>query len=43
MPRGAAPALTRAEAEALRRSAPLTHLQLKAHLKGVPDPPPRGA
>lgn len=27
--------LTRAEARALRRSAPLTHAKLKAHLKGV--------
>ncbi len=29
------PLLTRAEANALRRSAPLTHAKLKAHLKGV--------
>jgi hypothetical protein len=35
-PRGAVPALTRAEADALRRSAPLTHQQLRNHLKGVP-------
>lgn len=27
--------LTRAEAHALRRSAPLTHAQLHGHLKGV--------
>lgn len=27
--------LTRAEAHALRRSAPLTHAQLSGHLKGV--------
>ena len=27
--------LTRAEAHALRRSAPLTHAQLNSHLKGV--------
>jgi hypothetical protein len=32
------PALTRAEAQALKRSAPLTHQQLRKHLKGVPDP-----
>jgi hypothetical protein len=36
------PRLTRAQAQALRRSAPLTHLQLSTHLKGVPDPPLRG-
>jgi hypothetical protein len=41
-PASAHPALTRVEADALRRSAPLTHIQLKAHLKGVPDPPLRG-
>jgi len=29
------PGLTRAEAHALRRSAPLTHTQLKEHLKGI--------
>ena len=40
-PRGAVPALTRAEAEALRRSAPLTHAQLRKHLMGVPEPPLR--
>lgn len=32
------PLLTRAEAHALRRSAPLTHNQLKAHLQAVPAP-----
>lgn len=32
------PLLTRAEARALRRSAPLTHAQLKAHLHAVPAP-----
>ena len=30
--------LTRAEARALRRSAPLTHSQLTQHLSGVSDP-----
>jgi hypothetical protein len=39
--RGAVPALTRAESEALRRSAPLTHAQLRQHLMGVPEPPLR--
>ncbi len=29
------PLLTRAEAHALRRSAPLTHAQLTQHLEGV--------
>ena len=32
------PLLTRAEANALRRSARLTHAQLKAHLKPVTAP-----
>jgi len=32
------PLLTRAQAHALRRSAPLTHVQLKEHLKAVPKP-----
>jgi hypothetical protein len=41
-PSGSTPALTRAETEALRRSAPLTHQQLRRHLKGVPEPPLRG-
>jgi hypothetical protein len=31
-PDSAPPKLTRAESETLRRSAPLTHSQLKAHL-----------
>jgi len=31
------PLLTRAQAHALRRSAPLTHIQLKEHLKAVPE------
>jgi hypothetical protein len=35
------PLLTRAEAHALRRSAPLTHTQLKAHLQALPAPPLR--
>jgi hypothetical protein len=39
LPRGAIPPLTRAEAQALRRSAPLTTQQLRTHLTGVPDPP----
>ncbi len=39
---GTVPLLTRAEAEALRRSAPLTHQQLRKHLKGVPAPNLRG-
>jgi hypothetical protein len=38
LPRGVVPALTRAEADALRRSAPLTHQQLRRHLKGIPEP-----
>ncbi len=41
LPRGALPSLTRAEAEALRRSAPITHEQLRKHLHGVPSPPLR--
>jgi hypothetical protein len=36
----ASPQLTRAEAHALRRSAPLTHHQLGAHLRGVGELPP---
>jgi hypothetical protein len=39
---GGLPRLTRAEAYALRRSAPLTTQQLRKHLRGVPDPPLRG-
>lgn len=35
---GEAPRLTRTEADALRRSAPLTHQKLRQHLKGVPEP-----
>jgi len=38
----AAPAtsgLTRSEAHALLRSAPVTHAQLKRHLEGQPDSP----
>lgn len=34
-PDGDGELLTRAEAHALRRSAPLTHAQLNVHLKGV--------
>lgn len=34
------PWLTRAEAHALRRSAPLTHIQLAEHLRGLPEPRP---
>jgi hypothetical protein len=34
------PQLTRAEAHALRRSAPLTHAQLWHHLQGLPPKPP---
>jgi hypothetical protein len=34
-----APPMTRAESEALRRSAPLTHSQLKAHLNPPGKPP----
>lgn len=34
-PDGDGELLTRAEAHALRRSAPLTHAQLTGHLKGV--------
>ena len=37
------PLLTRAEASALRRSAPLTHAQLWEHLQGLPEPPQRSA
>jgi hypothetical protein len=37
----AIPLLSRAEARALRRSAPLTHAQLKQVLKGVARPPLR--
>ncbi len=37
------PPLTRAEAQALRRSAPITHEQLQRHLNGVGRPPLRGA
>jgi hypothetical protein len=37
------PLLTRAEAHALRRSAPLTHSQLWEHLHGAPEPPLRSA
>ena len=29
--------LTRAQAHALRRSAPLTHIQLREHLKPLPE------
>jgi hypothetical protein len=39
---GTVPLLTRAEAEALRRSAPLTHQQLRKHLQGIPEPKLRG-
>jgi hypothetical protein len=47
----APPKLTRAESEALRRSAPLTHSQLRAHfdtpgkppaIRPAPQPPLRG-
>ena len=41
-PPSAIPALTRAEAQALKRSAPLTHQQLRKHLQGIPQPPIRG-
>jgi hypothetical protein len=41
-PASAHPMLTRAEADALRRSAPRTHQQLRNHLKSVPDPRLRG-
>lgn len=37
------PLLTLAEARALRRSAPLTHAQLKKHLHGVVAPPQQPA
>ncbi|MEY2513017.1 MAG: hypothetical protein QOJ89_375 [bacterium] len=37
------PLLTRAEANALRRSAALTHTELRRHLGPVPDPPLRSA
>ena len=37
------PLLTRAEAHALRRSAPLTHSQLWEYLQGPPEPPQRSA
>ena len=37
------PLLTRAEAHALRRSAPLTHAQLWEYLQGPTEPPPRSA
>lgn len=37
------PQLTRAEAHALRRSAPLTHMRLAEHLRGVPQAPRPGA
>lgn len=37
------PRLTRAEARALLRSAPLTHIQLKAHFKGLPESRPQSA
>jgi hypothetical protein len=37
------PLLTRAEAHALRRSAPLTHAQLWEYLQGHPEPPQRSA
>jgi hypothetical protein len=43
LPRGTVPPLTRAEAEALRRSAPLTHQQLRKHLRGIPKPTLREA
>jgi hypothetical protein len=33
--------LTRAEARALLRSAPLTHAQLKEHLRGYPESRPQ--
>ena len=36
------PLLTRAEARALKRSAPLAHAQLKAHLAPAKEPPLRG-
>ena len=36
---GDPPLLTRAEAEALRRTARVTHEQLQRHLTGVPEPP----
>jgi hypothetical protein len=39
---GTVPLLTRAEAEALRRSAPLTHQQLRKHLTAIPAPNLRG-
>jgi hypothetical protein len=35
------PRLTRAEARALRRSAPLTHIQLTAHLNAEPAARPK--
>jgi hypothetical protein len=37
------PLLTRAEAHALRRSAPLTHSQLWDYLQGHPEPPQQSA
>jgi hypothetical protein len=40
-PDSAHAALTRAEADALSCAAPLTHEQLRRHLKGVPGPPLR--
>jgi hypothetical protein len=35
--------VTRAEARALKRGAPLAHARLKAHLAPITDPPPREA
>ncbi len=40
-PDTAARLLTRAEAHALRRAAPLTHVSLSKHLDGVTLDPPR--
>jgi hypothetical protein len=40
-PRG--PLLTRAEARALLRSAPLTHADLRRHFEGVPEHARRSA
>jgi hypothetical protein len=37
------PLLTRAQARALRRSAPLTHADLERHFAGYPDGPQRSA
>ncbi|MEA2156543.1 MAG: hypothetical protein QOE11_2683 [Solirubrobacteraceae bacterium] len=42
-PDAESPLLTRAEARALLRSAPLTHSQLKACLDGIGDEPQRSA